>query len=88
MLAANYQSFSLAFYRRDHHTRGPCGFPPDAAGTGSTLNLESYMGIIMSVGVSVSNAILVVTNAEEIRKTGAGSAKPPFRQPPSGFVPS
>src|SRR6201999_2791979 len=35
--------------------------------TGSTLNLQSYMGIIMSVGVSVANAILIVTNAEKLR---------------------
>ncbi|MGV3641509.1 MAG: efflux RND transporter permease subunit [Adhaeribacter sp.] len=31
---------------------------------GSTLNLQSYMGIIMSVGVSVSNAVLLVNQAE------------------------
>ena len=43
--------------------------------TGSTLNLQSYMGIIMSVGVSVANAILLVTNAEEIRKTGVEAAQ-------------
>ena len=30
----------------------------------STLNLQSYMGIIMSVGVSVSNAVLLVNQAE------------------------
>src|SRR5262249_1439760 len=35
--------------------------------TGSTLNLQSYMGIIMSTGVSVANAILIVTNAESLR---------------------
>jgi multidrug efflux pump subunit AcrB len=35
--------------------------------TGSTLNLQSYMGMIMSVGVSVANAILIVTNAENLR---------------------
>ncbi|MFX9552257.1 efflux RND transporter permease subunit, partial [Acinetobacter baumannii] len=35
--------------------------------TGSTLNLQSYMGIIMSVGVSISNAVLLITNAEQIR---------------------
>jgi multidrug efflux pump subunit AcrB len=33
------------------------------------------MGVIMSVGVSVANAILLVTNAEEIRKTGVDPAK-------------
>jgi multidrug efflux pump subunit AcrB len=36
--------------------------------TGSTLNLQSYMGIIMSVGVSIANAVLLVTNAEHLRK--------------------
>lgn len=35
--------------------------------TGSTLNLQSYMGMIMSIGVSVANAILIVTNAENLR---------------------
>jgi multidrug efflux pump subunit AcrB len=35
--------------------------------TGATLNLQSYMGIIMSTGVSVANAILIVTNAESLR---------------------
>src|SRR5258706_11231365 len=36
--------------------------------TGSTLNLQSYMGIIMSVGVSIANAVLLITNAEHLRK--------------------
>lgn len=35
---------------------------------GSTLNLQSYMGIIMSIGVSVSNAVLLVNQAEQNRK--------------------
>ncbi len=34
---------------------------------GATLNLQSYMGLIMSVGVSVANAILMITNAEHLR---------------------
>ena len=34
---------------------------------GSTLNLQSYMGIIMSVGVSVSNAFLMVDHGEKSR---------------------
>lgn len=36
--------------------------------TGSTLNLQSYMGMIMSIGVSVSNAVLLVNQAEYYRK--------------------
>jgi multidrug efflux pump subunit AcrB len=35
--------------------------------TGSTLNLQSYMGIIMSVGVSIANSVLLITNAEHLR---------------------
>jgi len=35
--------------------------------TSATLNLQSYMGMIMSTGVSVANAILIVTNAEKLR---------------------
>lgn len=36
--------------------------------TGSTLNLQSYMGIIMAIGVSVSNAILLIDQGEFFRK--------------------
>lgn len=34
---------------------------------GSTLNLQSYMGMIMSIGVSVSNAFLMADHAEKSR---------------------
>lgn len=36
--------------------------------TGKTLNIQSYMGTIMAVGVAVANAILFITNAEQLRK--------------------
>jgi multidrug efflux pump subunit AcrB len=35
--------------------------------TGTTINVESLMGTIMSVGISVSNSILVVSFANDIR---------------------
>jgi len=35
--------------------------------TRQTLNIQSYMGIIMAVGVAVSNAILFITNAQKYR---------------------
>ena len=35
--------------------------------TGTTINVESLMGAIMSVGISVSNSILVVSFANEFR---------------------
>ena len=42
--------------------------------TGKSLNIQSYMGIIMAVGVAVANAILFITSAEKYRNeknTGA-----------------
>ncbi len=42
--------------------------------TGTTINVESLMGAIMSVGISVSNSILVVSFANDIRdRTGANA---------------
>ena len=43
--------------------------------SGSTLNLQSYMGIIMSVGVSVSNAVLMINQAETNRLKHGMEAK-------------
>ena len=38
--------------------------------TGTTLNIQSFMGAIMAVGVAVANAILLVTFAERRRRAG------------------
>lgn len=35
--------------------------------TGNTLNIQSFMGCIMAVGVAVANSILIVVSAESIR---------------------
>ena len=42
--------------------------------TGKTLNIQSYMGIIMAVGVAVANAILFITNAQQYKKQNNASA--------------
>ncbi len=42
--------------------------------TGTSLNLESFMGAIMAIGVAVANAILLVTFAEKNRKSGQDAA--------------
>jgi multidrug efflux pump subunit AcrB len=42
--------------------------------THTTLNIQSFMGAIMSVGVAVANAILLVTFAERERMAGAESS--------------
>ena len=43
--------------------------------TGTTLNLESFMGTIMAIGVAVANAILLVSFAEQNRLKGAEAAR-------------
>src|SRR5450432_2275622 len=35
--------------------------------TGTTINVESLMGSIMAVGIAVSNSILLVSYANEVR---------------------
>jgi multidrug efflux pump subunit AcrB len=42
--------------------------------TGQTMNIQSYMGTIMAIGVSIANAVLFITSAEQLRRediTGA-----------------
>ncbi|MFT3932694.1 MAG: efflux RND transporter permease subunit [Chitinophagaceae bacterium] len=67
LLAANYQSLALSFTILSTIPAVLLGSLVVLLITGSTLNLQSYMGIIMAVGVSVANAILIVTNAETLR---------------------
>lgn len=67
LLAANYQSFKLSLIVLSTVPAVLLGSLLFLLLTGSTLNLQSYMGIIMATGVSVANAILIVTNAEELR---------------------
>lgn len=38
--------------------------------TGQTMNIQSYMGTIMAIGVSIANAVLFITNAEQLRRAG------------------
>jgi multidrug efflux pump subunit AcrB len=67
LLAANYQSFKLSLAVLTTVPAVILGSLIALLVTGSTLNLQSYMGMIMSTGVSVANAILIVTNAEKLR---------------------
>ncbi|NBB30607.1 efflux RND transporter permease subunit [Cellulophaga sp. BC115SP] len=67
LLAANYQSFKVSGVVLVTVPAVLAGSILILLATGSTLNLQSYMGIIMSVGVSVANALLLVTNAETLR---------------------
>lgn len=67
LLAANFQSFGLSLTVLASIPAVLLGSILILLATGSTLNLQSYMGLIMSTGTSVANAVLIVTNAEQLR---------------------
>ncbi|MDE3248556.1 MAG: efflux RND transporter permease subunit [Bacteroidota bacterium] len=67
MLAANFQSFKVSFVVLSTVPAVLLGSLVFLLLTGSTLNLQSYMGMIMSVGVSIANSVLLITNAEHLR---------------------
>ena len=67
MLAANFQSFKVSLVVLSTLPAVLLGSLAMLLVTGSTLNLQSYMGIIMSVGVSIANSVLLITNAEHLR---------------------
>ncbi|PMD97342.1 acriflavin resistance protein [Siphonobacter sp. BAB-5405] len=67
LLSANYQSLKLSLVILSAVPAVVAGALLMLLACGATLNLQSYMGLIMSVGVSVANAILMVTNAENLR---------------------
>jgi hypothetical protein len=51
--------------------------------TGTSLNVQSMMGAIMSIGVAVANAVLLVTFARERRRAGdEPTAAGPAGSPP------
>jgi multidrug efflux pump subunit AcrB len=75
LLAANYQSFKVSLTVLSTIPAVILGSITALLLTGSTLNLQSYMGMIMSTGVSVANAILIVTNAERLRLEYRDSSK-------------
>jgi multidrug efflux pump subunit AcrB len=68
MLAAYYQSYKIPLIILSVVPAVIAGSLLILFLTQSTLNLQSYMGIIMSIGVSVSNAVLLVNQAEFYRK--------------------
>ncbi|MBM3856063.1 MAG: efflux RND transporter permease subunit, partial [Verrucomicrobia bacterium] len=67
MLMANFQSVRLALAVVSTVPAVLVGVVLALHFTGTTLNIQSAMGAIMSVGVAVANAILLVTFAEKSR---------------------
>ena len=71
LLAANFQSFRLALAIVLTIPAVLAGVLLMLIATGTTLNIESFMGAIMAIGIAVANSILLVTFAERARHEGA-----------------
>ena len=70
LLAANFQSLRLAFVVVSTVPAVLMGVVLMLFVTRTTLNVQSFMGGIMAIGVAVANAILLVTFAEQARVHG------------------
>ena len=68
LLTANFQSVRLALVVMSTTPAVIAGVVVMLRLTGTTLNLQSFMGAIMAIGVAVANAILLVTFAERHRR--------------------
>jgi multidrug efflux pump subunit AcrB len=74
VLAANFQSFRISLATISILPAVIGGSILVLLATGHSLNIQSYMGAIMAVGVAVANSILYITNAEDLRKQGDKNA--------------
>ena len=73
LLAANFESYALSFSILSTVPAVLLGALSMLMFTRTTLNIESFMGTIMAIGVAVANAILLVTFAERSRKLSGDS---------------
>jgi multidrug efflux pump subunit AcrB len=71
LLAANFQSLRLALIVISTTPAAIAGVVLALKLTGTTVNIQSFMGAIMAVGVAVANAILLVTFSERSRTAGS-----------------
>jgi multidrug efflux pump subunit AcrB len=70
LLTANFQSLKLAFVTVSTAPAVVAGVILTLWLTGTTLNIQSFIGSIMVIGIAMANAILLVTFAERSRRSG------------------
>jgi multidrug efflux pump subunit AcrB len=75
LLTAYFQSLRLAVVAVAAVPAVLAGIAAALLLTGTTLNIQSFMGSIMAVGVAVANAILLVTFAQRARQEGKPAAE-------------
>jgi multidrug efflux pump subunit AcrB len=71
LLTANFQSPRLALVTVASAPAAVTGVVLALYFTGTSLNIQSFIGAIMAVGVAMANAILLVTFAESSRRANA-----------------
>ena len=74
LLTANFQSMRLALIVVATTPAVIAGVAIMLWLTRTTLNIQSFMGAIMAIGVAVANALLLVTFAERTRMAGASAS--------------
>jgi multidrug efflux pump subunit AcrB len=75
LLSAYFQSFLLGLISVTSIPAALTGVGLILWISGNTLNLQSFMGAIMVMGVATANAILLVTFAERARRANGGDAR-------------
>jgi multidrug efflux pump subunit AcrB len=70
LLAANFQSLRMSLAIVLTIPAVLCGVLIALRLTGTTLNIQSFMGAIMSIGIAVANSILLISFAERRRQEG------------------
>ncbi len=70
LLTANFQSVRLSLVAVSSAPAVMAGVLAMLWLTGTTLNIQSFIGAIMAIGVAMANAILLVTFAEMRRREG------------------
>src|SRR4029453_2997216 len=73
LLAANFQSLRLSLVAVSTAPAVISGAALMLFVTRTTLNIQSFIGAIMGIGVAMANAILLVTFAEQARRSGASA---------------
>ncbi len=78
VLTANFQSVRLALAAISTVPAVIVGVLVMLSLTRTTLNIQSFIGAIMAIGVAMANAILLITFAEHTRREGAAARRPPL----------
>ena len=73
LLAANFESLRLSFVVLSTVPAVMSGVVVALVATGTSLNVQSFMGAILAIGVALANSILLVTFAEGYRRAGASA---------------